>query len=48
MKELIKEYQTKIKETMKLISKGGNCIELTVLGTKLQCYREFIEKIQDK
>jgi len=46
MRELIEEYQAKIKEQMKLIKKGGNCIQLTVLGTELNCYRTFITELE--
>jgi hypothetical protein len=46
MKTLLETYRHRLKTVTEEISKGGNDIQLTRLGTKAQMYREFITDIQ--
>ena len=46
MQELIEKYNKKIKAKMKSLKNGGNCIQLTAIGTELECYRTFITELE--
>jgi uncharacterized protein Veg len=42
MKELIKDYEIRLKTVIKLIAEGGNDLTINRLGTKASCYRNFL------
>ena len=42
MKELIEDYERRLKTVIKLIAEGGNDLTINRLGTKASCYRTFL------
>ena len=46
MKQLLEDYQRRLKTIMKEVAKGGNDHTLTRLGTKASCYRTFISELE--
>jgi hypothetical protein len=45
MKELIEDYERRLKTVMEEISKGGNDLTINRLGTKASCYRTFLTEL---
>ena len=42
MKQLIEDYERRLKTVMDELEKGGNDLTINRLGTKASCYRTFL------
>ena len=45
MKQLIEDYERRLKTVMAELEKGGNDLTINRLGTKASCYRTFLTEL---
>lgn len=46
MKQLLEDYQRRLKSLKRVLENGGNDITITRIGTKMSCYRTFITELE--
>ena len=46
MKQLIGDYERRLKTVMVELEKGGNDLTINRLGTKASCYRTFLTELK--
>jgi hypothetical protein len=46
MKDLIEDYERRLKTVNAELKKGGNDLTINRLGTKASCYRTFIAELK--